>query len=241
MRAKTLSAYKRHVKNLEDYYERREDREGYCWCGCGQQTNTPKETNAPRGVFAGVPNAFIKGHHVRKSGPDYLEEDRGALTPCWVWQGAATKQQRGWDYGYGQKYDPRTKTVRRAHAVYYERRHGPQPEGLQYFHLCGTPECVNPDHLTLLSRSEIMQRSANTKKSRFSAADILEIRRLGVETDLTEVEVAQMFGTVRSWIGCIWRNEVFADPDYVPPGRFVRRHRRGWLDPRGADETTNNS
>lgn len=44
---------------------------GFCACGCGQRTEIVKETNRPRGWYAGYPKPFVHGHNRRGvRGPD---------------------------------------------------------------------------------------------------------------------------------------------------------------------------
>jgi hypothetical protein len=60
---------------------------GYCWCG--SWVGFWKKTDAVNGQVKGQPKRFVRGHNSkleRKSRPDYVVEDRGFDTPCWVWQ-----------------------------------------------------------------------------------------------------------------------------------------------------------
>lgn len=119
---------------------------GLCMCGCGQEA--PLSPTCRRGYERGEPLRYIKGHSSRKVGPDYVEEDHGEPTPCWIWQ----KSIGSWGYGRiwnGSGHDM-------AHRVYYVRHVGLIPEGHDVHHRCGQPACVNPDHLWALTRREHM-------------------------------------------------------------------------------------
>lgn len=123
---------------------------GLCMCGCGRRTPLARQTAPGRGLIKGKPVRYIEGHSSRKQGPEYLEEDRGYETPCWVWTRALSK-------GYGQKWvDGRTV---KAHTWSYERAYGPVPDGLVLDHLCRQRDCVNPDHLEPVTQGENMRRA----------------------------------------------------------------------------------
>lgn len=77
----------------------------------------------------------------------------GERTPdgCWIWGHVARVN------GYG-----RIKVAGRsmlAHRVAYEVWVGEIPEGLEIDHLCRVRDCVNPDHLEPVTRTENMHRS----------------------------------------------------------------------------------
>lgn len=71
--------------------------------------------------------------------PWYIEEDRGYVTPCWMWQRHVRPT------GYGQW--TRQRITRQAHRAVYEEMVGPIPDGLTLDHLCRVRACVNPAHL----------------------------------------------------------------------------------------------
>lgn len=83
----------------------------------------------------------------------YIEEDRGYLTPCWVWQRATNGA------GYG-----RVRVGGRlllAHRHFYQQRHGEVPPELD--HLCEVTLCCNPDHLKPASHAENLRRGKHVK------------------------------------------------------------------------------
>lgn len=127
---------------------------GLCQCGCGGKTSLARYTYAKGQMQRGEPVRFLVGHGRRKPGPDYVENADG----CWIWQRARCKRPP-----YGLVWDPRTKTRTLAHRVYYIQAKGPIPDGLHLDHLCGVPQCVNPDHLEPVTRRENAQRGRNAK------------------------------------------------------------------------------
>jgi len=124
---------------------------GLCWCGCGERTNNATVTDASSGIVRGRPKRYINGHNRRLSPFEYLEEDRGYDTPCWIWQRSFTR------FGYPSHQDGF------AHRVYFERRFGPVASGLVLDHLCRVPACVNPEHLEAVTNAENCRRGAKAK------------------------------------------------------------------------------
>jgi hypothetical protein len=130
---------------------------GLCWCGCGERTALAAETKRSVPTVAGKPVRYIRNHHRRKSPVEYIEEDRGHGSPCWIWQRATN------EHGYGSKRIAGREY--RAHRVVYERERGDIPEGLELDHLCRVPACVNPDHLEPVTHAENIQRGYDARKA----------------------------------------------------------------------------
>ena len=61
---------------------------------------------------------------------------------CWLWTGST--QRKG--YGRCSRW--------LAHRLVYVLLRGPIPDGLQVDHLCRVRNCVNPDHMELVSSRE---------------------------------------------------------------------------------------
>jgi hypothetical protein len=100
---------------------------------------------------------------------EYIEQDCGYETPCWVWQRAFDEQ------GYGQiRVNGR---LRRAPRVYYERENGPIPNGLHLDHLCRNRACVNPTHTEPVTQTENIRRGAHTKLTVEKVRQIKEMLR----------------------------------------------------------------
>lgn len=154
--------------------------EGYCHCGCGQWVGFYARTNNALGMRKGEPKQFINGHHNYR--PDYREDPK---TDCWIWQ----KVLNGW--GYGQLWSKEHQTMRHAHRVYYERKHGPIPAGMHLHHTCEVPACVNPDHLQPLTPKAHSRLSKSFKLSERKAKRIRELYATG---DYTQWDLARMYG-----------------------------------------------
>lgn len=52
---------------------------GYCWCGCGEETNVPRYSSPALGRVQGEPMRFLRGHHTghqRFTSEEYRERKR---------------------------------------------------------------------------------------------------------------------------------------------------------------------
>jgi hypothetical protein len=163
---------------------------GLCMCGCGQSTKIAKASHARYGFVAGCPRRYIIGHGRRTSPVEYIVVDRGFESPCWEWQRYINQ------YGYGSTtVDGDT---RRAHIVYYERIHGPVPEGKELHHRCENRRCVNPEHVEPLTRLEhsVISHASRRKLSDDQVRDIL-----GCDKAISNSALARRYGiaTSRVW------------------------------------------
>jgi len=123
---------------------------GICQCGCGAKVPRARVTRHGRGWIKGEYVRFAIGHGGVISTVEYIEEDRGYETPCWIWQ-------RGMDgHGYGAKYF--NNRMDKAHRMYYREMVGEIPEGFELHHQCGNRACVNPSHLQPMSRNDHMEK-----------------------------------------------------------------------------------
>ena len=95
---------------------------------------------------------FIRGHQCRSHPQEYIECPE---TGCWLWQRAIKPE----GYGY-LTYKGKTTY---AHRLYYERKYGPIPDGMEIDHLCRNRACVNPNHLEAVSRAQNTQRGIVAK------------------------------------------------------------------------------
>jgi HNH endonuclease len=144
---------------------------GLCQCGCGGSPAISDRADKTWGYVKGSPRRYLPGHQHRLSSVDYIVEDRGYATPCWIWQLATVFR------GYGRirvngKQIP-------AHLFMYEKVRGVEVEkGLDMDHLCRVHRCVNPDHLEPVSREVNMQRGCRTK---LTPDLVREMRTLGAQ------------------------------------------------------------
>lgn len=169
-----------------------------CECGCGGVTPPAKRTNPHRGLVAGEPLRFIKGHNHRKSvAPEcgyVVEPDSG----CWIW-----RLNVGRD-GYGKAACAGRGVM--AHRMVWERVNGPVPDGLVLDHLCRNRRCVNPAHLEPVTHTENNRRSRATKLTKEQVAFIRD-------STAPHREVAERFGVTVSNIAHIrngrsWKAEL---------------------------------
>jgi hypothetical protein len=161
--------------------------EGFCKCRCGGRTR----------FVNGKFNAFIVGHGNRKP-TRYIEEDRGWHTPCWICQFA--RNPNGYAYCWnGTKVAP-------AHRVEYERHRGAIPPKQTVDHLCEVKECVNPDHLEVVSLEENLRRAG---MCRLTEADVRAIRAskehqhvLGKRFNVCQGHISRIKGR-KAWKGVV--------------------------------------
>lgn len=74
---------------------------------------------------------------------------------CWLW--VASTNGKG--YGTYSKW----KLNRYAHRYAYEMVNGEIVDGLEIDHLCGTRNCVRPDHLEAVTHAENMRRMSQSQ------------------------------------------------------------------------------
>lgn len=157
---------------------------GYCHCGCGEKTKIASRSDTFAKMVKGEPMRFLNGHRARldrKSQDLYIIEDRGYETPCWIWQRSRAN-------GYGRMYHEGR--LQQAHRVFYERKYGPIPDGLQLDHKCRNHPCVNPDHTAPISNAENTRIGSAAKLSREKVAEIFLLRSTG----MYQAEIAARLG-----------------------------------------------
>jgi HNH endonuclease len=79
---------------------------------------------------------------------DFIVEDRGYETPCWVWQKGTNGKRSGDDPS--KKVNGRTVS---AHHYYYEQAYGEIPPRLEMHHKSEVALCARPDHLETVTHA----------------------------------------------------------------------------------------
>lgn len=79
----------------------------------------------------------------------FTRVDKNGPNGCWLWTGGLNRT------GYGKFSYPRGQY---AHRFSYELYRGPIPDGLQIDHLCRVHNCVNADHLEVVTQKVNIQR-----------------------------------------------------------------------------------
>lgn len=69
---------------------------------------------------------------------------------CWLWIGVTTEK----GYGRFSLVNDAGRRQHRAHRVAFTEARGPIPDGLVIDHLCRVRNCVNPDHMELVTPAE---------------------------------------------------------------------------------------
>lgn len=171
---------------------------GLCECGCGAKTAIAKASWKAAGYVKGEPRRFINGHWSRKH-PTWTVEDRGYLTPCWVWQGKLG------NHGYG-KVDVDERLLF-AYNVVYEQERGPIPERLELDHLCRVASCVNPEHLEPVTHAENVRRG---RAAKLDWDKVREIRRRAAAGEARRA-LAKEFGVSKITIHNIIHHKHWAE------------------------------
>lgn len=112
---------------------------------CHMHWNRWKRNGHPEKV------AQVQGDDLYRLRQRYVEDESG----CWLWVGECN------DNGYG-RFSVKGRKVY-AHRSSYEIHVGPIPEGLHIDHLCRVRNCVNPEHLEPVTRSENVRRGIRAR------------------------------------------------------------------------------
>jgi hypothetical protein len=154
--------------------------------------------------FAGVPLRYIRGHVAKgKHNPNrYTAEDTGYTSPCWLWYGPLNGN------GYAIAYVPEFRKHRMMHILFYERKYGLVPDGLELDHLCRVRRCINPDHLEPVTHAENGRRGLIAKLTR---DDVEEIKRRWAAGE-TKRGLAREFGCTDTNIRIIVAGKSWVKP-----------------------------
>jgi hypothetical protein len=125
----------------------------------------------------------------------YIAEDQGFKSECWIWQlKIHTKTGYGMVRVGGKDYS--------AHRWYYEQARGSIPDGMWIDHLCRVKECVNPDHLEVVTPQRNTRRGLSTKTDQTGEM----IYTLATSGNFSDAEIAHRFGVSRQTVALIRQN-----------------------------------
>lgn len=139
--------------------------------------------------------------------------ERIPIAGCWIWN-AAVKE-----FGYGViGLGARSQGTIKAHRLSYQLHKGDIPRHLNVLHKCGTPSCVNPDHLYLGTQRQNAydmirhgrhflpdnngEKSTGAKLTREQAEEILAAKKNKKKG--TGTGLARKFSVHKSTIYQIW-------------------------------------
>ena len=151
---------------------------GFCVCGCGEPA-----------VYAAT--HVSRKLRLRLTEADYVVDDRGYTTPCWIFKNQRGPRKTG---HYNLVRIGRRQLL--AHRVMYEQEVGPIPKGLVLDHLCRQTFCINPSHLEPVTYAENTRRSISTKLTWVDAeairASSLSARQLAVKYSVSPELIYQI-------------------------------------------------
>lgn len=135
----------------------------------------------------------------------YIDTKDNDTTKCWPWLGTkGGRDNRPYVSINGKKHIvPR---------VVFELFNGPIPEGKVVRHTCDNPECCNPEHLIIGSRSENELDKYKRDRAGYSREMLVEMRRcfrLGMTYKAIKTHIDAKFGTnvSVSGIGDVYRGK----------------------------------
>ncbi len=111
-----------------------------------------------------------------------------------------------------------------AHRVVYEKHKGPIGKGLEVHHTCGERACVNPDHLTTMTRAQHMRYHTGSRD--LTPREISEIKM--AHQNRTEnitpliAELAKEYGVPKGVIS----KAIYKIPPKVPRKKLWLRYLR---------------
>lgn len=127
-------------------------------------------------------------------------------TGCWLWIGSRYRK------GYGQLRIG--KSMRAAHRVSWQLRHGEIPEGMFACHKCDVRNCVNPDHLFLgdhASNVADMMAKGRQAKGEASGPSKLnpdKVRAIRASAE-TQCAIAAKYGVCQALVSKIKRRDLW--------------------------------
>lgn len=157
----------------------------------------------------------------------------GALVPkngCWEWSGAGTGK------GHGRlRWSGRQVCAHRLAAYLsglisaLDLEAGVGGPDLVLHH-CDNPLCCNPDHIYVGTQSQNLrdayvrgrrvpyhERGTAHPNSRFTDAQIREVRKLYALGGKTQAQIAELFGASQTWVSQVIRRKRYQDVSQLPP------------------------
>lgn len=135
---------------------------------------------------------------------------------CWLWMGSKNRK------GYGQFNWRKLGRPMLAHRIAWIMSYGDDPQSKLILHKCDNPACVNPDHLqvgTAAQNSADMVSKGRSSKgehhfhAKLTAADVAEVRRIYALRNISQRDLAAMYGVSRPTISAIVVGRNWADVD----------------------------
>ncbi len=130
---------------------------------------------------------------------DFVQVERGYLTPCFEWSRARDQKNYGKIRFAGKSHY--------AHRLHWEFRKGAIPAGLFVCHHCDNPPCIRLSHLFLgtagenildAARKGRMPRGEANGRAKLTEEQVREIRRLHANGLVSFTRLSRLFG-VRPW------------------------------------------
>ena len=152
-----------------------------CKCGCGR---------------------IARGEYVRGHRPvvRWVLEDRGYLSPCWIWQLQIDRD------GYGRVWNPGGSRL--AHRARFEAAGGVVPEGHELDHLCRVRSCINPEHMEPVRHAQNVHRGHRAKLTWEAVDAIRAAAASGISHTVIAVQHSISTANVTMIVrGTTWREE----------------------------------